>query len=127
MMVLLNCHYVENSMSSLSSYGRTAVFLTGVDGLVCDSAATLAGSSTIIASSSGNDLSVNHLSKVGTCTGWGATTLAVVAKHNLCFSWACLAASFQVVPLQEYSAHHSANGSMICFASSAVSSAFSPS
>ena len=120
-MVLSNHHYVENSMSSLSSYSRTAVCLTGVSGLVLDSAAVLAGSLTIIALSSGIDLSVNCLSSVGTCSGWGATTFAVVAERNLCFSWARLDALFQVVLLPEFSACRSVNGSMTCFASSAVS------
>ena len=124
-MVLSNHHYVENSMSFSSSYNRTAVCLTGVNGLVLDSAATLAGSLMIIASSSRIDLPVNCLNNVGTCSGWGATTLAVVAERDLHFSWTCLAALFQVVLLWEYSTCCSANGSMICFASSAVSPAFS--
>ena len=73
-------------MLSSSSYGRTAVCVTSVSGLVFDSAATLAGSSMIIASSVGIDLSVNQSSNVGTCSGWGATTLAVVVGRALRFS-----------------------------------------
>ena len=73
-------------MSSSSLYGRTAVHVTGVSGLVLDPAATLSGSLTIMASSVGIDLSVNQLSNVGTCSGWGATTLAVVVECALCFS-----------------------------------------
>ena len=72
-------------MSSSSLYGRTAIHVTGVSGLVFDSAAVLAGSLMTIALSSGIDLSVNHLSNVGTCSGWGATTLAVVAECDLHF------------------------------------------
>ena len=65
-------------MSSSSLYSRTAIHVTGVSGLVFDSVVTLAGSSTIIALSVGIDLSVNRLRNVGTCSGWGATTLAIV-------------------------------------------------
>ena len=73
-------------MSSSSSYGRTAVCVTGVSGLVLDPVVTLAGLSTIMASSVGIDMSVNRLSNVGTCSGWGATTLAVVVERALHFS-----------------------------------------
>ena len=112
-------------MSSSLSYSSIVVLLTGVDGWVFGSAVTLAGSLTIILSSGWVDLSVNQLSKVNTCSGWGAATFAVVTECDLCFSWACLATSFQVISLHAYSTCRSANGSTTCLASSKVSQAFS--
>ena len=112
-------------MSSLSLYGRIAILLASVNGWGFGSAVTLAGSLMTISSSGWVELSITQLSKVRTCSGWGVTTFAVVAECDLHFSWACLAALFQVVPLQVYSASHSANGSMTCFASSEVSPAVS--
>ena len=127
MTVQLKHHYVKNSISSLSSYSRTAVLLTSVSGCGFSSVATLAGLSTIMPSSGWVDFSVNQLSKVSTCLGWGVTTLAVMVECDLRLLWAHLAASFQVVLLWVYSTCGSANGSMTCLASSAVSLAFSPS
>ena len=112
-------------MSSSLSYGRTAILLTSVNSQVFGSTVTLAGSSTIIASSGWIDLSINQLTKVGTCSRCGATTFVVVVEHDLHFWWAHLAASFQMVPLWMYSTCHSANSSTTCFASSEVSLAFS--
>ena len=118
MTVQLECHYIENLISSSSSYSITVVLLTSVTGHGFGSAVTLTGLLTIMALSGWVDFSVNRSSKVGACLGWGATTLVVVVEYDL---WACLAALFQVVPLWVYSACHSANGSTTCLASSAVS------
>ena len=114
-------------MSSLLAYSSIAIVLTGVNGHVFGSAVTLTGSLMIILSSGWVDLSINWSSKVGTCSGWGATTFAVVTECALCFSWARLAALFQVVPLWVHSACHSVNSSTTCLASSEVSPAFSSS
>ena len=111
----------------MSSYGRTAVLLTSVNGLVLGPAIALAGLLTIIASLARIDLSVNCLSSFETCLGCEATVFADVVERDLCFSWALLEALFQVVPLRVFSACHSANDSMTCFTSSTVSPACSAS
>ena len=67
-------------MPSSLLYGRTVILLTGVNGWVLGSATTLTGSLMIISLSDWVDLSINRSSKVGTCSGWGATTFAVVAE-----------------------------------------------
>ena len=46
-------------------------------------AVSLTGSSTIIALSGWSDLSVTCSSKLGTYSGWGATTFGVVVEHDL--------------------------------------------
>ena len=86
---------------------------------------SLAGSLMIIASSGWSDLSVTCSSKLGTCSGWGATTFGMAVMHDLHFWWACLAALFQVVPVQVYSACHSANDLMTSLASLVVRPALS--
>ena len=69
----------------MSSYSRTAILLTGVNGLVLGPAIALTGSSTIIASSAGIDLSINHSSSLGPCSGCGATVFTIVIQHDLQF------------------------------------------
>ena len=48
---------------------------------------TLAGSLMIILSSGWVELSINQLSKVGTCSWWGATTFAVVSGELFGSIW----------------------------------------
>ena len=92
MTVQLKHHYIENSILSSLSYSRTAILLTGVTSHGFGSAVTLAGLLTIMALSGWVNFSVNWLSKVGTHSGWGPTTLAVVVECNLRDLQACLAA-----------------------------------
>ena len=91
-------------MSSSSAYNSIAIVLTGVNGQVFGSAVILAGSLTIILSSGWVDLSVNQSRYVDICSGWGATTFAVVTECTLHFSWARLAALCHdlIIPISDW-------------------------
>ena len=97
-----------------------------VSGYVLGPAMAWSGSSMTMSSFCLSDLfSVTHWSKLGTCSGWGATVLLVVIVRGLRFCAVRLAASFQVVPSNKCSVCRAAYGLIISSTNCVVSPALS--